>query len=137
MAAQDGAKLTPARASRATTQTIAELEERANAIREANRDAMHQIAVLLRDLAVTLPAESKLPLQFAETAKKIDLFNDGPNAHLGFWSVESIVRETGKDVERAALEDVLTAVDRVPASSRFARSMEAFGGALRNAIDEL
>jgi hypothetical protein len=49
----------------AAVQTIEQIESRAREIRRAERDAMRGLSEYLRELAVTLPPESKLPLHFA------------------------------------------------------------------------
>jgi hypothetical protein len=78
---------------RSGAQTIEEIEARADAIKQAENEAMSALAAFLRDLAVTLPPESKLPVRFAEAAKSIDLFGDAA----AFWRVEQGIREWNAD----------------------------------------
>jgi hypothetical protein len=51
--------------------TIEEIEQRAAEVHEAEREAFRRLAELMRELAVTLPAESSLPLHLAQNAKGI------------------------------------------------------------------
>lgn len=131
-------KRTRARTPRATTQTIEQLEARIVEVREADRDAMQQIAELLRELAVTLPAESKLPLRFAKAAKSIDAYTGGGilDPADADWYVETVAREGGADEEDAALRGILRACERIPASSIRARSVGMFANALREIVAE-
>jgi hypothetical protein len=54
-----------------TTRTIADIERRAEEIKDAELDAIDRLIVFLRELAVELPSESKLPLIFADKANKL------------------------------------------------------------------
>lgn len=131
-------KRTRARTPRATTQTIEQIEARLIEVRGADRDAMQQIANLLRELAVTLPVESKLPLRFAESAKTLDLFSrdNGTLLDAGYGcAMDGMVREVGEDEEDVALRDILRACERMPASSTRARSIRMFADALREIVD--
>lgn len=131
-------KRTPARTQSATTQTIEQIEARLVEVREADRDAMQRIADLLRELAVTLPIESKLPLRFAKAAKSIDAYTGGGilDPAGADWYVETVVREHGEDEEDAALRGILRACERMPASSTRARSVGMFADALRSIVGE-
>lgn len=84
---------------RVTTQTIAEIEAQAEAIRWAEETAMVDLAAWLRETAVTLPAESKLPIRFAKAAKTIEYYtgrrSDSP--WLGFHDVHKTIEEYGRE----------------------------------------
>jgi hypothetical protein len=67
----------PRSRQRATTQTIEQIEAQAEAIRQAEADVMADLAAWLRDRAVELPVESKLPMQFALMANDLELFSGG------------------------------------------------------------
>src|SRR4051794_26072319 len=109
MAARNAAKPTPARARRQSTQTIEQIEARAAEINEVERCALRELAAFLRDRAVELPVESKLPLRFAESAKTLDLFartTGGFPAEIGYdCAIDPVIRdlkaEHAQDRERA------------------------------------
>jgi hypothetical protein len=54
--------------------TIEDIERRAEEVEGAELEALHRVAELLRELAVELPHESKLPVSFANTAKRIEKY---------------------------------------------------------------
>ncbi|HEY4279401.1 MAG TPA: hypothetical protein VGM91_14350 [Conexibacter sp.] len=65
-------KRTRARTLRATTQTIDQLERRIVAVRDAENDALTVLVTVLREIAVRLPVDSRLPLILAKRAKSIE-----------------------------------------------------------------
>jgi hypothetical protein len=89
----------PRRGRRATTQTIEQIDAEAAAIRQAEEDVMVALAGYLRDLAVQLPVESKLPVVFAKTAKAIGLYTGRESEFpwLGFRDVSQMVEEYGRE----------------------------------------
>lgn len=72
MAARNAAKPTPARASRTTVQTIEQIEARTIEIRDAENEALTVLVHVMREIAVRLPLESRLPMVLAERAKSIE-----------------------------------------------------------------
>src|SRR4051794_38449787 len=110
MATSNSGKPTPARARRATTQTIEQIEARAAAIDEAERDSLRRLAAFLRDLAVELPVESKLPLQCADAAKTLDQFArpSGTLMAAGFdCAVDGMIRDLQPEFEARAVDEVV------------------------------
>lgn len=63
---------TPAHARRATTQTIEQIERRIVDVRDAENEALGVLVTVMREIAVRLPVESRLPLILAERAKSIE-----------------------------------------------------------------
>jgi hypothetical protein len=59
-----------------TPRTIEEIEQRAALIHRSERDAFDRLAAFLRELAVELPPESRLPIRFAEAANRITQLHD-------------------------------------------------------------
>lgn len=59
--------------------TIEQIEQRAAEIHRAECDALRSIAAFLREQAVNLPVESRLPLDFAEAANTLDTFSRSPD----------------------------------------------------------
>src|SRR5215213_361732 len=86
--------------------TIEDIERRAEEVEGAELEALHRIAELLRELAVELPRESKLPIAFAKTAKRIDQYvacTFHPSWAIGDF--DRMVAEIGRDaVERYTLK---------------------------------
>lgn len=74
-------------------QTIEQIEARDAEVRTAERDAMSQLAELLRELAVELPPESRLPIRFAKTANYIDIFTTGPYHVMRTTDIDRLVNE--------------------------------------------
>jgi hypothetical protein len=135
-AASNGRKTTPARARRSTTQTIAQIEARAAEVREAERDALFDLAEFLRALAVELPVESKLPLKFAESAKALELFGrpGGTLMVAGYGcAMDDLVHESAEDAELAAAVATIRALEMFPAASKGERSLRELVPHLREA----
>ena len=57
--------------------TFEDIERRAQEIQRAEQDAIHTLAVCLRELAVALPEGSALVYDFAKMAKFVDIMNTG------------------------------------------------------------
>lgn len=131
MATPNSGKPTPARARRAT-QTIDELEARAAEIAEAEREAVCQVAELLRELAVTLPVESELPMRFAKTARMIGDRRAGDVGNsLAAFDLDELARDCSKDQELAAAVAMITAIDMWPRESARGRGVSELGAHLR------
>lgn len=140
MAARNAAKPTPARARRQTTQTIEQIEARAAEIVEAERTAMRELAAFLRNRAVELPVESKLPLRFAESAQTLDLFErPGGNLMAAGYScaMDQMVQDSASALEAAGLRGVLQAIEQVPPETVGGRAMNALVVYLQHRIDSL
>jgi hypothetical protein len=94
-------------------QTIEDIERQAEAIRQAEADTMARLAAFLRELAVALPPESKLPVRLAKAAKGADLFaTDFPEPVHGLWDTEQLIREWGNEACEALLERLAHALGR-------------------------
>jgi hypothetical protein len=90
--------------------TIEQIEERSAQIRQAEVDAMREIAALMRDLAVKLPHESALPVKFAEAAKSIEMMSESAAAAtwIAYRSAERVVVEW----DRETLENLIACARR-------------------------
>src|SRR4051794_24880595 len=127
---------TDAPARRQTTQTIAQIEARAAEVAQHEREAVCRIADLLRELAVTLPAESKLPMRFAKTARSID----GRGAcevgnSLAAYDVNSLAGECGREQERDAAAAMVRAVEMFPSGSLNGRALSELRDFLRERFE--
>lgn len=71
MPTADGGKPTRARARRQTTQTIKEIEARIVEVREAENEALLVLVQAMREIAVRLPVQSRLPMILARYATEI------------------------------------------------------------------
>lgn len=67
---------TPARTRRAT-QTIEQIEARAQRVRAEERDALDVLAHCMREIAVRCPTEGRLGLRLAQSAKSVELWSGG------------------------------------------------------------
>jgi hypothetical protein len=85
-------KPNPRSGDRATTQTIDQIEAQAAAIEHAECAVMQDLAAWLRERAVELPVESKLPMRFAKAAKDIELFTGGSSAMPEFAARRGVQR---------------------------------------------
>lgn len=127
-----------ARGAGAVTQTIDQIEARAAEIAEAERSALRDLAEWLRAVAVELPAESKLPLRFSESARTLDLWSTGGHATTGYWcAMDAMVRDCAHEQEALGLLGVIRAIERVPPESGGGRAVHAIVDALRERIDAL
>src|SRR5215217_8250307 len=61
-----------------TTQTIEEIERRAADVLEQERQALRALVDCLREIAVRLPVESRLPLDLAKAAGTLELWAELP-----------------------------------------------------------
>jgi hypothetical protein len=77
-----------------------EIEAHAEEIKRAEGEAMRKIAALMRDLAVELPHESKLPVRFADTANRIDRFAEFALHRYSLGDLNNIVDEWGPEEVR-------------------------------------
>lgn len=111
MATPNSGKPTPARARRAT-QTIDEIEARAAEIVEAERASLQRLAAFLRNEAVELPVESKMPLRLAKAAKTVSLFVDGSSQEAGIsCGLDSLIRDLGDEHDARLVQEVVRAMD--------------------------
>jgi SOS response regulatory protein OraA/RecX len=78
-------------------QTIEQIEAHAAAVLEEERQALRALAACMRELAVRLPVESKLPVRMAKAARSADLFSGGDVAWVGLLDVERLVDEWGRE----------------------------------------
>lgn len=89
--------------------TIEDLEAQAAAVTEAEREAMRRLAAFLRELAIELPAESRIPVRMAKAAKNLDVFTNATEpGHWGCGTVDQIVQEYGID----AVDDYIAQLER-------------------------
>lgn len=119
-------------AARGSSQTIDEIEARAAEIAHAEREAVCQVTELLRELAVTLPVESELPMRFAKTARRIDerrAYDVGNS--LAAYDLDELARDCSEDQELAAAVAMITAIDMFPSESSGGRGLSELGAHLR------
>jgi hypothetical protein len=69
-----GEPITPTSERAAPVQTIEDIERRAEEIKDAELDTLARLAAFIRELAVELPPESRMPLIFAKTANDLDTY---------------------------------------------------------------
>jgi hypothetical protein len=60
-----------ARVTQNPPRTIEDIERRQRELHAVELDAVRTLVVVLRELAIALPSESKLPYELADTAKKL------------------------------------------------------------------
>jgi len=67
------------RAAGAPARTFEEIEARAAEVRDAERQALKALIACIREIAVRLPADSRLPLDLAGMARVIGLWVSAPD----------------------------------------------------------
>lgn len=91
---------------RATTQTIEQIEAQAAAIEHAECAVMQDLAAWLRERAVELPVESKLPMRFAKAANDIELFTGGSSSMPEFAARRGVQRNLVDEWGRERCEEL-------------------------------
>ena len=121
---------------KSVTQTIDQIEARAAAIDRAERDALARLAAFLRDLAVELPVESKLPVEFAKSAKTLGLWRDGGRAAVGYrCAMADLVRDVNDENEARAADELLAAMEAFPRSTYWGSRMRGIAVAIREHME--
>lgn len=77
-------------------QTIEQIEARERDLRRDESLALRSLAAFLRELAVHLPVESRLPARFAKAAKNADMFA-GADSPVAMWELERVINEWNRD----------------------------------------
>lgn len=93
-------KRNTSRADDLPPRTIEDIERRAAEVRDAEREALRSLAAHVRELAVQLPPESRVPIRFANLARELDLFEDHAEAAFAVLRqevVNEVVREQVED----------------------------------------